>query len=141
MWRTLRVLSCALLGMLLIGVAASRVISQNEVPSESLVSSLRLLNTAEAEYMKENGRFVGREEILNYLRGKGLLKRAAIDLESPKPYELSIAISPDAKHYQIALKRASDMNDKSTWCRPAAFTDDTAVIFLGSAIGCDASVR
>jgi hypothetical protein len=127
--------------MLLIGVAASRVNSQNEVPSESLVSSLRILNTAEAEYMKENGRFVGREEILNHLRNKGWLKRAAIDLDNPKPYELAITLSPDAKHYQIALKRTSDMNDKGTWCKAAAFTDDAAVIYLGSAIGCEASTR
>jgi len=39
-------------------------------------------------------------------------------------------------HYQITLKRPSDMNDKSTWCKTAAFSDDAGVIFLGAAIDC-----
>ena len=77
--------------------------------------------------------------MLTFLRKKDILSRSAIDLENPKPYELAIATSPDGMHYQITLKRSSDMNDKSTWCRTAAFSDDAGVIFLGAAIDCKIS--
>jgi len=129
-----------LLGILLVGPATpSKVNGQSELPAEILVNSLRLLNTAEVVYLTENSRFATREELLTSLRKKGFSKRAAMDLDNPKPYELSITTSPDGMHYQITLKRKSDMNDKSTWCKTAAFSDDGGVIFLGSAIGCDAS--
>jgi len=44
-------------------------------------------------------------------------------------------------HYQIALQRPSNMNDKSTWRKPAAFSDEKGVIFLGQAIDCEAAPR
>ena len=45
------------------------------------------------------------------------------------------------EHYQITLQRPSDMNDKSTWCKTAAFSDEKGVIFLGQAIDCEAAPR
>ena len=131
-----------LLGILVTGVTiSSQVNGQTEVPTERLVGALRTLNTAEYSYRGETGRFAHREELLAFLQKKGNLSRSAIDLENPKPYELAITTSPDEMHYQITLKRPSDMNDKSTWCKTAAFSDDAGVIFLGSAIDCGASTR
>jgi hypothetical protein len=68
-------------------------------------------------------------------------KRRSRDLESPKPYELAIDTSSDAIHYQITLKRPPDMNDESTWCETASFSDDAGLIFLGAAINCKTSGR
>ena len=79
--------------------------------------------------------------MLAFLRKKGDLSRSPIDFENPKPYELSITTSPDGMHYQITLKRTSDMNDKSTWCKIAVFSDDAGVIFLGTGLGCEQATR
>jgi|GEM_PF-1983991 len=142
MWRA-KALAFALVGMFLIGITASRVSSQNGVTasqndsSESLVKGLRMLNTVEAEYMHQNGRFAAREELLSYIRSRELANRGAINWDNPQPYEVAITTSPDAKRYQIALKHKSsdsDMNDQT--CRSAAFTDEAAIIYVGSAIGC-----
>jgi hypothetical protein len=135
-------LACGLLGMLLIATAIPpRLRGQAEITNKNLVVALRLLNTEEYSYQHEVGRFADREEMLNYLRKTGTLTKSPIDLENPKPYELAVTTSPDGKHYQITLKQPSDMNVKTTWCRTAAFSDDAGVIFLGSAIGCEASTR
>ena len=64
-----------------------------------------------------------------------------IDLENPKPYELTITTSPDGKHYQITLKRLADSNDKNTACSHAAFSDDGGLIYLGSVIDCESPSR
>jgi hypothetical protein len=113
-----------LLGAVLFGEANTRQASgQPEITTGNLVNALRLLNTHEYSYKSGNGRFADRDQMLSYLRQKGLLSRSPVDLENPKPYELAIAISSDGMHYQIALQRPSDMNDKSTWCKTAAFSD------------------
>jgi hypothetical protein len=119
----------------------SQVSGPDEVSNTKLVNALRLLNTQEYVYRQEIGRFASREEMLTFLRTKGILSRSPIDLENPQPYELVVTSSPDGMHYQIMLKRPSDMNDKSTWCKTAAFSDDAGVIFLGSALDCAASAR
>ena len=133
---------CAFLGVLATGSAIpSQVGGPDEVSRAKLVNAFRLLNTQEYVYRQEIGRFASREELLTFLRTKGILSRSPIDLENPQPYELVVITSPDGMHYQITLKRPSDMNDKSTWCKPAAFSDDAGVIFLGSALDCGASAR
>ena len=135
-------LLCGLLGILVTGVGIPlQMHGQTEIPTEKLVNALRLLNTLEYSYRHETGQFAAREEMLTFLRTKGILSRSPIDLENPKPYELAITTSPDGMHYQITLKRLSDMNDKSTWCKTAAFSDEAGVIFLGSALDCEASSR
>lgn len=142
MKRNFLALICGLLGILVTAVVIPlRVNGQAEIPAGKLVNALRLLNTQEYSYRNETGRFATREEMLTFLRKKDSLSQSPIDLENPKPYELAIATSPDGMHYQITLKRTSDMNDKSTWCKTAAFSDDAGVIFLGSAIGCDVSIK
>ena len=131
-----------LLGVVLLGEANARQASgQPEITTGKLVNALRLLNTHEYSYKNENGRFADRDQMLSYLRQKGLLSRSPVDLANPKPYELAITISSDGMHYQIALQRPSDMNDKSTWCKTAAFSDEKGVIFLGQAIDCEAAPR
>lgn len=131
-----------LLGVVLLGEANARQTSgQPEITTGKLVNALRLLNTHEYSYKNENGRFADRDQMLSYLRQKELLSRSQIDLENPKPYELAITVSSDGMHYQIALQRPSDMNDKSTWCKTAAFSDEKGVIFLGQAIDCEAAPR
>jgi hypothetical protein len=133
---------CAFLGVFATGSAIpSQVSGPDEISNGKLVNSLRLLNTQEYVYRQEIGRFASREEMLTFLRTKGILSRSPIDLENPQPYELVVTTSPDGMHYQITLKRSSDMNDKSTWCKTAAFSDDAGVIFLGSALDCAASAR
>jgi hypothetical protein len=133
---------CILLGVVLHGEAKARQASgQPEITTGKLVNALRLLNTHEYSYKNENGRFADRDQMLSYLRQKELLSRSQIDLENPKPYELEITISSDGMHYQIALQRPSDMNDKNTWCKTAAFSDEKGVIFLGQAIDCEAAPR
>jgi hypothetical protein len=133
---------CGLLIILATGVVIfPQANAQTEVATEKLVVTLRLLNTSEYSYRGENGRFANWEELLAFLQQSGYQKKAVIDLENPKPYELEITTSRDGEHYQITLKRTSDMNDKSTWCKTAAFSDDAGVIFLGAALDCDALAK
>jgi hypothetical protein len=133
---------CGLLTMLIAGVAASpQANEQPEIPTHKLVGALRTLNTFEYSYRDEAGRFADREEMLAFLRKKDKLSKSPIDFENLKPYELAVTTSLDGMHYQITLKRTYDQNDKSSWCRTAAFSDDSGLIFLGSALDCGASAK
>jgi hypothetical protein len=131
---------CGLLVILATGVPIfPQAHVQNEIATEKLVVTLRLLNTSEYSYREEKGRFANWEELLAFLRQNSYKRKAVIDLENPKPYEVEITTSRDGEHYQITLK--PDMNDKSAWCKAAAFSDDAGVIFLGAALDCDASPK
>lgn len=101
---------------------------------------MRFLNTYEYRSADKNKGFGSLGEFLGWLQETGKINEAPLSFsaESLKSYELRITATPDGKHYQISLLRASDMHDSSTWCKPAAFTDDRGVIFLGLAIGCEA---
>ena len=124
-------LICGFLGMTLIGAAIPpQVHGQAEISKINLVNALRLLNTQEYTYQHDNGRFATQQEMLNFLRTKRILSQSPIDLENPKPYELTITTSPDGKHYQITLKRLADSNDKNAACSHAAFSDDGGLIIL-----------
>jgi hypothetical protein len=81
------------------------------------------------------------ESLLGFLRKGSTLRLSPVDLEKPSPYEIAITTSSDGIHYQITLKRDSEMDDKNTWCKPAAFSDDRGVIFLGQALGCGAASK
>ena len=126
----------------LLGTAmAAFAIPQSNVPPEiskaQLVTALRLLNTQEYTYRHEKGRFATRDEMIAFLRESGGLSRASMDLENPKPYEMAITTTADGQHYQITFRIPSDMHDKNTQCKPAAFSDERGVIFLGVALGCE----
>ena len=142
MKRITLLLFCGLMGIVLAEVAVPRQVSGTpEIPTEKLLAAMRLINTLEYSYRFENGRFAAREEMLTFLRQKGFLSKAPIDLENPQPYALEITTSPDGLHYQITLQRPSVMDDKGTWCKTAAFSDDRGVIFLGLAIDCEAAPK
>jgi hypothetical protein len=140
MKRVYLALSCGLLAFLAAGQTVSPPGGQTEIPKSSLVGAVRTLNTYEFSYHRDNGRFANREEILAFLQQKGVLSETAIDLENPKPYELAITTTQNGKHYQITLKRPSDMNDTSTWCKTAVFSDDSGMIFLGAALNCESTL-
>ena len=132
---------CGFLVILATGVAIfPQANGQTEIATEKLVVTLRLLTTSEYSYREGHGHFADWEELHAFLRQNGYKRKAVIDLENPQPYELEITTSRDGEHYQITL-RTSDMNDKSTWCKTAAFSDDAGVIFLGAALDCDASAK
>jgi len=133
---------CGLLLILATGVAIfPQANAETEITTQQLIVTLRLLNTSEYSYRRENGRFANWEELLGFLRQNGYKREAVIDLENPKPYELEITTSRDGEHYQITVKRTPDMNDKGTWCKTAAFSDDAGVIYVGAALDCQASAK
>jgi hypothetical protein len=114
---------------------------QQEVATAKLVGVMRFLNTYEYSYMNEHRRFADRGQMVEFLRQKGLLSKLPLNVEDLQPYELAITTSSDGMHYQITLQRPSDMNDKSTWCKTALFSDDRGAIFRGLALGCEAAQR
>lgn len=133
---------CSLLTLLelVLGVAAAPPLrGQTDVSTAQLVRAMRLLNTEEYSYRGENHRFAPKNELIAFLKKNGKLNRSPLNLENPKPYDLAITTSKDGDHYQITLQRPSDMHNKSTWCKTAAFSDDRGVIFLGLALGCEAA--
>ena len=136
MKRALLVLSCGFAGILLPGIAVPRQADSPEIPMEKILGSVRSLITEEAGFRHEKGRFAARDELLAYLRETGRIRMSAVDLENPKPYELSLTTSPDGMHFQIAFQ-----HDRSNPCRTAVFSNDSGVIFLGTALGCDSERR
>jgi hypothetical protein len=137
MMKLIPILLCGLVGLSLTVPAIShQSAGQSEVSAVKLVNTLRLLNTKEYSYKQENHRFAALSELFSFLRRRGSLNKSPVDLENPNPYELAITTSSDGNHYQITLQWPSDMKDKTTWCKTAAFTDDRGVIFLGQAIDC-----
>ena len=128
-------LFCGFFGMLLMGAAIPPHVNgqaEAEIPNGNLVQALRLLNTQEYNYRDKSGRFATLQEMLGFLRTEGCLSKSPIDLENPKPYELTITTSPDGQHYQIALRP----NDEKAACKTAAFSDDSVLIYLGYVIDC-----
>jgi hypothetical protein len=119
-------LFCSLLGVIVTAtVLRSHAAKEHvEFDSQKLAGTLRLLNVGEVLYRQQYGRFGSSEEMPNFLKDKSDLGQSPIDLNNPKPYKLVITTSSDGTHYQIGLQRPSDMDDLSTWCKPAAFTDD-----------------
>jgi len=113
--------------------------SESGIPTTKLVTTMRLLNTQQMNYRNENHRFASLDELVAFLRQKNMLGKSPIDLENPAPYQVQITTNPDATHYQITIQRPADVNDKATWCRTAAFSDDGGVIYLGQAIDCPAA--
>jgi hypothetical protein len=110
-----------------------------EIPTAKLVTTMRLLTTEQMNYRDENHRFASHDELLAFLRQTHCLSESPLNLENPAPYQVQITTNPDATHYQITIQRLADSNDKSTWCRTAAFSDDGGLIFLGQALDCPAA--
>jgi hypothetical protein len=136
---TMRNIAFALAFLSLAQVWASASPQQSDLTKPQLVQAMRFLNTFEYNYSREKQRFASIDELLAWLKETGKIDQAPLDLsaESLKPYELRIAVTDNGKHYQISIIRLSAMNDESTWCKPAAFTDDRGIIFLGMGLGCE----
>lgn len=132
-------LLCSLAGVAAGLIVPSMLHGQIEISREQLVNALRILNTEEYSYRDQTGKFAPRDEMLVFLRKKGVTSQSPIDLENPQPYVLALTTSQDGAHYQVSLERPLERSDKSTWCKAAAFSDDKGVIFLGVAIGCEAA--
>jgi|SRR6516225_3745976 hypothetical protein len=142
MKRTMLVLICATVAVILAGKAIPKQLAQKpKDPTKDMVITLRLLNTEQANYWETNHRFADRDQIVSFLRQDRCLKNSPIDLENPKLYGLTVITSADGLHYQIALGPNFDPKDESTWCKTVAFTTDQGVIYLGKALGCDASAN
>jgi len=141
MKKIMSMLFAVTLSSVLIGKAIPQQASGTEIPTDKLVGVLRTLNTAEFMYRGDNGRFADRDQLLVFLKQKGPSSKFLIDIENPGPYELAITTTADGMHYQITFQRPSEMNDKATWCKTAAFSDERGVIFLGQAIDCPAAPR
>lgn len=111
----------------------------SEIPVAKLVNTVRFLNTQQMSYRDKNHQFASQDELLAFVREKNLLRKSAVDLDNPAPYQLQITTNPAATHYQISIQRLADSDDKSTSCHTAAFSDDRGLIFLGRAIDCPAA--
>jgi hypothetical protein len=107
---------------------------------QQLVAAMRFVNTYEYSFFHDNKRFASVDEFLNWLQGTGKIGESPMNLsaESLKPYELRITASSDGKHYQAGMIPLPDTSDNSTACKPAAFTNDRGIIYLGLALGCAA---
>ncbi len=110
------------------------------LPTAKLVTTMRVLNTAQVSYEAENHRYASQDQLVAYLRQKNWLGKSPLNLENPAPYQVQVTTDPSATHYQITIQWPADPNDKSTWvCRTAVFSDDGGVIYLGQAIDCPAA--
>jgi hypothetical protein len=109
------------------------------LPTAKLVTTMRVLNTAQASYQEENHRFASQDQLAAYLRQKNWLGKSPLNLENPAPYQVQVTTDPNATHYQITIGRPPDPSVKSTWCHTATFSDDAGVIYLGQPIDCPAA--
>jgi hypothetical protein len=143
--KRLAIVSFALFGISIsLGAALRHSDERPEVSPQKLVSALRTVTTAEHSYRQANGKFSDLQSLLAFSKKEeqqGRLTQPPVDLESLSPYVIEITTSSDGMHYQIILKRPAETNDKTTWCKPAAFSDDKGIIFLGQAIGCDGASK
>jgi hypothetical protein len=131
------------LALILFVLAPAMVLAppqEPELTKRDLVAAMRFLNTLEYQYADQHQAFAAHDEFLAWLQDTGKMDSARLNLsaENLKPYELRLVVTPDGKHYQASLIRIASMNDSSTGCKPAAFTDDRGVIYLGSSLGCEA---
>ena len=109
------------------------------IPTAKLLTTMRVLNTAQVYYQEENHRFASQDELVAFLRQKNWLGKSPLNPENPAPYQVQVTTDPSATHYQISIQRPADANDQSTWCHTAAFSDDKGIIYLGQAIDCPAA--
>lgn len=112
-------------------------------PSENRINNvLKNVNSQEARYAKEKGKFARLDDLLAAGGNPQSTTKESVSLrpEDLKPYELSITVSADGKHYQAALKLPKDLSDKSAdggvFCKPAGTTDERGTIYIGRAINC-----
>jgi len=97
---------------------------------------VRTVNTAEAEYLASRQSYGNLEEVL----GQRMFHPPAAHISVPtaadafsgtvKDYKLTVIPSQGERHYSVSLVRADRL------CGPAYFSDESAVIYTGVALGC-----
>lgn len=113
----------------------------NSPDGQKLVEWMRTLNICEVGYRMESGKYFTSSELSSAQNTKhnGCQDLKQLAPDAIAPYVLRLTVSADGQHYQVAIKRPSDMKDKSTWCHPAVFSDDSGLIDIGINIGCPGS--
>ena len=127
---------CALL-LFAAGVCAQ----DKEISSEKLVNWMRAVNTLQVEFKMANHKYANGEELLAFAKtakptGSAVLVAKELTPSAMAPYTLQVTTSTDGAHYLATILRLSDMHDKATWCKTAAFSNDSGLIYLGQNIGC-----
>lgn len=123
--------------LLLAGTIRSQTNPQTGVATDRLVSTTRTLNTAEVMYFQKDKHFANTNEMLGFLRDRDLLKRLPVELSDPHVTQLEITTTSDGLHYQLGIKQPTDSSANNARCQPAAFSDDSGVIYLGTPLGCN----
>lgn len=117
--------------------------NSDEVKPQTLVHWMRSVNTLEYDYKASHGRFADVGELLTYANAQKPSTNPAVPGElsqaSMQPYVLQILTTGDGSHYSAKIDFPSDMHNKSTWCKTAAFSDDSGLISLGQNIQCSAT--
>ena len=113
----------------------------DEVSKTRPVNTVRLINTAEAQFQRTSKRYAS----LSELEAAGLLAKAAgmneqfgaayhsLNLKNQGElldgYEFALVVSADGASYKVSLVPKSG-------CDTAYFSGDQGIIYLGSALGC-----
>lgn len=129
--------AATLIALLLCGGLTLRAAQTNSQENASQLSQrqalglVRTFNTAQATLKMNGGKYGSIADLLkvNYL---SRVQFAVSDdfTASVKNYKLSVVVSADAQHYQVALQPHSG-------CGYALFSSDAAVIYEGNGLGCD----
>jgi len=99
---------------------------------------VRALNTAELDILLKTKNYAPLDSVVKGLREKPAGLAEFVDNSSNsssgkiRDYQVSIITSSDGKHYKLALTPLED----SPACAVAFFSDESGVIYLGTAIDC-----
>jgi len=110
--------------------------AKTELEQPKVIAWMRAVNTREAEFNMANHRFANADELRAFVSSTKKASTGAFIPKDIAPYLLQVTTSGDGSHYLATIKSPSDMNDKSTWCQTAAFSDETGIIYVGQSIGC-----
>ncbi len=129
----------AVLAMCAACIAAVHAQAQSELSKQRIVSVLRFVNTQELNFSGANHSYAQYNELIVYSKSHALADEEPVDISAQalSPYVLAITLSADGKHYSAELFRPTTQSQRETWCKPAGFTDERGLIYLGAAIGCE----
>ncbi len=126
--------------VLVVLLVSGTVAQEKNVNPDKLVNWMRSVNTLQVEFNKANHKFATSDELLAFAAKPTTSGVAVVTKElnpsAMAPYALQVTTSEDGTHYLATIKRPSDMHNKATWCKTAAFSDDSGLIYLGHGIDC-----
>ena len=126
--------------VLVVLLGSGTMAQEKHVNPETLVNWMRSVNTLQAEFNKANHKFATSEELLAFVAKPKTSGAVVVTKEltpsAMAPYALQVTTSGDGMHYLAIIRRPSDMYNKATWCKTAAFSDDSGLIYLGHGIDC-----